>query len=604
MEKTSVIAQQPMVGCTLEEYSECKKIPAEFLKSIHISDSQRQGVAKVKMQYLAIDKTVVATRERISLNGEDRFRWQKGDKPCLYGLWRLPQYTSDYIILCEGESDCQTLWYNELPAIGIPGATNWNEARDNQNLERFNTLYVIYEQDSGAEALVKCLERSSLKNKIKLVSLGGHKDPSGLYISSPENFLRTFEQALTESVPFREFLAGKIKKEAEAAWKLCEKLATAPNILDYFEMELENLDFVGQVKEAKIIYLALISRFLDRPISIAVKGQSSGGKSFLVETVLSFFTKTAFYSLTTMSEKAMIYSQENFSHRFIVIYEASGLKSEMASYLIRSLLSEGKIEYEFVERTVKGTFPKKICKEGPTGLIVTTTEIKLHPENETRMFSLTINDTPEQTKNIFNAIASTAKGIKKQCNREAWQALQQWLETCENKVIVPYADKIAELMPAAAIRLRRDIKLLFNLVKASAILHQKNRQINSNGEIEASIEDYKIVHELISDIIAEQIEATVSKTVIETTDTVKRVLHTKGEEERYATLAEVSEELKLDKSTVSRRLKVATEGGYIERIDNNKRGSIAKYVLGNAIPKSEAILPTPEQVLQCCTNNK
>ena len=34
-----------------------------------------------------------------------------------------------------------------------------------------------------------------------------------------------------------------------------------------------------------------------------------------------------------------------------------------------------------------------IEREGPTGLIVTTTALRLHPENETRMLSLTVTDT-------------------------------------------------------------------------------------------------------------------------------------------------------------------------------------------------------------------
>jgi hypothetical protein len=54
-----------------------------------------------------------------------------------------------------------------------------------------------------------------------------------------------------------------------------------------------------------------------------------------------------------MSEKALAYSDEDFRHRFIVIYEAAGLASDFGSYLIRSLLSEGRIDYEFAEKPKK-----------------------------------------------------------------------------------------------------------------------------------------------------------------------------------------------------------------------------------------------------------
>jgi hypothetical protein len=65
------------------------------------------------------------------------------------------------------------------------------------------------------------------------------------------------------------------------------------------------------------------------------------------------------------------------------------MSGEFATYLMRSLLSEGRVRYETVEKTSEGMKPRLIEREGPTGLIVTTTAVKLHPENETRMLSLT-----------------------------------------------------------------------------------------------------------------------------------------------------------------------------------------------------------------------
>ena len=45
------------------------------------------------------------------------------------------------------------------------------------------------------------------------------------------------------------------------------------------------------------------------------------------------------------------------------------MMGEFASYLVRSLLSEGRIVYELVERQSSGLVPRRIEKEGPTGLI-------------------------------------------------------------------------------------------------------------------------------------------------------------------------------------------------------------------------------------------
>ena len=59
-------------------------------------------------------------------------------------------------------------------------------------------------------------------------------------------------------------------------------------------------------------------------------------------------------------------------------------EDNQTAYIVRSLLSEGRIEYPTVVRDEDGTLHTvKLIKEGPTNLITTTTSISLHGENET-----------------------------------------------------------------------------------------------------------------------------------------------------------------------------------------------------------------------------
>ena len=55
----------------------------------------------------------------------------------------------------------------------------------------------------------------------------------------------------------------------------------------------------------------------------------------------------------------------------------------------------------------------EIIKHGPVAFCVTTTKAALHPENETRMLSLEIDDSEEQTKRVLKKLAqTTGKNIK------------------------------------------------------------------------------------------------------------------------------------------------------------------------------------------------
>ena len=60
------------------------------------------------------------TRYRNHPSNPQRFMWKKGSKTILYGLWKLKEFKEDYIVLVEGESDAQTLWYYGVQALGVP----------------------------------------------------------------------------------------------------------------------------------------------------------------------------------------------------------------------------------------------------------------------------------------------------------------------------------------------------------------------------------------------------------------------------------------------------------------------------------------------------
>src|SRR5215207_8387061 len=367
------------------------------------------------------------------------------------------------------------------------------------------------------------------------------------------------------------------------------------SILERFYATLRDSGVAGERRTAMILYLALTSRQLDRPVSVAVKGPSSGGKSFLVERVTEYFPESAVYALTAMSEKTLAYSDEPIKHRHLILYEASGMGGDFQAYLIRSLLSEGRLRYETLEKTPEGIKPRLIEREGPTGLIVTTTMDRLHPENETRLLSLLVADTREQTKQVLRALADEDH---RPPERDEWLALQEWLEGAVRRTTIPFAGVLADLVPPAAVRLRRDFSAVLNLIRAHALLHQTTREIDESGRVVATIdEDYRMVRELVADLVAEGVEATVSETVRETVEVIERLLD-EGDEDALS-LTQIAAELKLDKSAASRRVRSATFKGYVKNLEDRK-GRPGRYLPGEPLPDDVVVLPTAEEVLHRC----
>jgi hypothetical protein len=271
----------------------------------------------------------------------------------------------------------------------------------------------------------------------------------------------------------------------------------------------------------------------------------------------------------------------------LVLYEAEGMSGDKASYFIRSLLSEGCIRYETVEKTPQGLRSRFLEREGPTGLIVTTTSLSLHPENETRMVSLTIADGPEQTRAIMRAIADEDR--RDEVDRRPWIALQCFLAASDAQVTVPFAGDLMELIPPLAVRLRRDASLVLNLIRAHTILHQASRTRNERGRLVATLDDYRAVYDLVGSLIAEGVQASVRTTVRDTVAAVTSIAQT----ERSATVSRVASHLNIDRSAASRRCATAAKHGYIRNEEDNKRQP-ARYIPADPLPDEQPVLPCIE----------
>jgi hypothetical protein len=243
--------------------------------------------------------------------------------------------------------------------------------------------------------------------------------------------------------------------------------------------------------------------------------------------------------------------------------------------------------------------PRVIRKEGPTGLIVTTTATRLHPENETRLLSLSVKDTPQQTTAIMRAVAREEIGVA--VDYERWRAFQKWLEMGERRIAVPFADRLSELIPPVGVRLRRDFSMLKSLIQAHALLHRELREKDDKGRIVATIrEDYAAVRELIADLLADGIGATVSQAIRETVSAVANLVR-QSDGAASVSVTALAAKLELDKSATSRRVDVAKRGGYL-RNDEDRKGRPARIVLGDPLPDEIDVLPTPETLMRkCCT---
>jgi hypothetical protein len=402
------------------------------------------------------------------------------------------------------------------------------------------------------------------------------------------------------------------KWDADDADKLAasaHRIIECENVLDLFAKEIGKV-IAGEEQNAKMLYLVATSRLFSKCMNAAIKGTSSGGKSEIRKRALEFFPPEDVISFTTLSEKALLYYPDDFAHKVLSMGEAAGAEElGLQDYLLRELISEGRLRYPVSQKEKGGGIATVIIeKNGPVAFMVTTTKNALHPENETRLISLEIDDSEKQTKAVLRKVAQVEglNGSSDSVDYEPWRNFQRWLSAGNRAVVVPFADTLSDMIPAASVRLRRDFGQVLRAIKAHALLHREHRQTDDKGQIVADIEhDYAAVRKLMNALVSEGSGVSVRSTIRETMDAVAEVMAAiPTTDDKWASPQAVAAKLKLDKATAWRRLRAACTEGFIVNLETRPRQPGRYQLTGQKIVAAEPLMPAPEEVMQTAQTRK
>lgn len=387
---------------------------------------------------------------------------------------------------------------------------------------------------------------------------------------------------------------------AEEIKESAMKLLVHPALLYQEGQMVHRLGVAGEDKNIRIIYLAVTSRITKKPISITQKGDSSSGKSYTVTKVLDPFPDSAYILMTAMSKQALFYmaDTESFSHRTVIIFEKPG--ADEADYTIRTLQSEDKLIFWVPQKDPRTErwVTSKIEKEGPTNFIITTTSPELHAENETRNWSLVMDESPQVTMGSKVQSALRYQEVPHVFEEEllVWRQIQNELKPV--RVYIPYAKWLAEHTPNKPIRVRRDFNKLLSLIEIITLLHQYQRK--RRGEVvEASLEDYFMARELADEVFTASlsgINMKVKSLVAEVEKQWTKNLESGNTVEGIKPV-KIAAALGISRSTVSRWLEPAVTSGMVDVVSERANGSARLVKPGKAINAVE-FLPTIEQLAE------
>lgn len=182
--------------------------------------------------------------------------------------------------------------------------------------------------------------------------------------------------------------------------------------------------------------------------------------------------------LTSLSGKALFYKDEmSLKHKVLALEEGAG--AEEASYAIRNLISSGHL---VIETAIKDPTTGKLTTmvnrvEGPTSVLLTTTNPETDPETKSRFFVTSIDESREQTRAImsFQRRRETLVGLQKNEQKEAafrrHHNFQRLLKPL--RVVNPFGEQLR--YDDDRLQGRRDQPKYLRLIRAVAFLRQMQK---------------------------------------------------------------------------------------------------------------------------------
>src|SRR5262249_24608874 len=134
----------------------------------------------------------------------------------------------------------------------------------------------------------------------------------------------------------------------------------------------------------------------------------------------------------------------------------------------------------------------------PVAFIQTTTVQSIFAEDSNRCLQIFCDETHEQTRRVMVALAeryeaSAEPNVDEIISRH--HKFQLSLKKC--RVVIPFASKVAKMMPAGRVEARRGIGMVIGTIETVALLHQHARERDSHGNLEATAADYEVARQAL-----------------------------------------------------------------------------------------------------------
>jgi hypothetical protein len=315
------------------------------------------------------------------------------------------------------------------------------------------------------------------------------------------------------------------------------------DLMNVIAADFDAIGFIGERNNKLLGYIAAISRFQAEPLALLILSRPGAGKTSLQNAVCKFVPSEAVIQYTRLTSQSLYYYNEDaLKNKVLAIEEEEGMQSAM--YSVKTLISSQKLSVAST-RTDPKTGKLSVDEytvNGPVVVFVSTTKPEgLDDETKRRFLVLTIDESPEQTKQILMAqrTRSSPRWYQMTANELNITRLHHNMQRILKPYEVMITDDLKMPMQPTSIQMRGEHAKFYSLVKAITLLHQYQRKTGKmkridNTEVDcvfATQEDVSLALELGRPVFKRNVD-NVSPTGRSLLEEIDKLVNTNYEEQK------------------------------------------------------------------------
>jgi DNA primase len=344
------------------------------------------------------------------------------------------------------------------------------------------------------------------------------------------------------------------------------------NLNEIIMQKLQQTGIIGEEKNALFLFLILLSHKMKRTLHAMVQGTAGSGKSHLISKVAdTMYDQNKIKRFTRVTDKSFYnYGEFDLVNTGIILEDYDGL-SEEAEMAWRELQSNNKLSSSVSQKNEQTgeihTGEKYVF--GPIASLVATTKFRIYEDNESRVFTIAIDESEAQTERVLQYMAKKAS---KEITNEQEQKIQIELQ---NMVYLLQAYQVQNPyrleLPKNVKHRRRLTQMLHDFIEQVTILYQYQRNKLNQNTLITTVQDLEIAVDLMFNSIvikADELDGILRQFY----ENLKTYIEKKGQNYEF-TQREIRQEFRISKTQGQRYFNELEELEYIHKSNLGKRNS-------------------------------